>query len=100
MLVSLYFCSTPSFDSTFLATICIVIVLECMSTSYHIGYVVCSAPQRGGWRGNGRPANSSQSSGGRGQGKGRGQDRNHAPMSAAELDAELDKYHSQAMKEN
>jgi THO complex subunit 4 len=73
-----------------------------MSTirSYHFGYVVCSAPQRGGWRGNGRPANSSQSSGGRGQGKGRGQDQNHAPMSAADLDAELDKYHSQAMKEN
>jgi hypothetical protein len=81
---------------------CIVIVLECMSTicSYHIGYVVCSAPQRGGWRGNGRPANSSQSSGGRGQGKGRGQDQNRAPVSAADLDAELDKYHSQAVKEN
>ncbi|KAK3126725.1 hypothetical protein QOZ80_7AG0561420 [Eleusine coracana subsp. coracana] len=64
------------------------------------GEIHNSAPQRGGQRGNGRPGNSSQSSGGRGQGKGRGQDRNRAPVSAADLDAELDKYHSEAVKEN
>jgi THO complex subunit 4 len=53
-------------------------------------------PQRGGWRGNG----SSQSSGGRGQGKDRGQDRNRSPVAAADLVAELDKYHAEAVKEN
>ncbi|NP_001132074.1 THO complex subunit 4B [Zea mays] len=59
--------------------------------------------QRGGQRrvpqGNGRGGRSSQSSGGRGQGKGRGQDRNRTTISAADLDAELDKYHAAAVKE-
>ncbi|OEL38720.1 hypothetical protein BAE44_0000262 [Dichanthelium oligosanthes] len=61
--------------------------------------------QRGGQRrapqGNGRGGGSSQSSGGgRGQGKGgRGQDRNRTPLSAADLDAELDKYHASAVTE-
>uniref|UniRef100_A0A0A9GGF3 RRM domain-containing protein n=1 Tax=Arundo donax TaxID=35708 RepID=A0A0A9GGF3_ARUDO len=62
-----------------------------------------SVPQRDGWKGitqgNGRPGSNGQSSGGRGQGKGRGQDRNRAQVSAADLDAELDKYHAQAVKE-
>ncbi|RLM86654.1 THO complex subunit 4B-like [Panicum miliaceum] len=48
---------------------------------------------------NGRGGGSSQSSGGRGQGKGRGQDRNRTPLSAADLDAELDNYHASAVKE-
>ncbi|KAF8690527.1 hypothetical protein HU200_040888 [Digitaria exilis] len=60
--------------------------------------------QRGGQRrapqGNGRGGGSSQGSGGRGrQGKGRGQDRNRTPISAADLDAELDDYHASAVKE-
>ncbi|XP_062190303.1 THO complex subunit 4A-like [Phragmites australis] len=63
-----------------------------------------SVPQRAGQRrgtsqGNGRFGNSSQSSGGRGQGKSRGHDRNRVQVSAADLDAELDKYHSEAVKE-
>ncbi|RCV10179.1 hypothetical protein SEVIR_2G094300v4 [Setaria viridis] len=59
--------------------------------------------QRGGQRkapqGNGRGGGSIQNSGGRGQGKGRGQDRNRTPLSAADLDAELDNYHASAVKE-
>ncbi|CAD6220566.1 unnamed protein product [Miscanthus lutarioriparius] len=59
--------------------------------------------QRGGQRrapqGNSWGGRSSQSSGGRGQGKGRGQDRNRTAISAADLDAELDKYHAAAVKE-
>ncbi|XP_062188086.1 THO complex subunit 4A-like [Phragmites australis] len=62
-----------------------------------------SVPQRGGHRGtsqgNGHLGNSSQNSGGRRQGKARGQDRNRAQVSAADLDAELDKYHAEAVKE-
>lgn len=52
-----------------------------------------SAPGRGstGWpRGGGR---------GRGRGRGRGKGRNE-PVSAAELDADLEKYHSEAMQIN
>ncbi|KAL6639000.1 hypothetical protein ACP70R_022730 [Stipagrostis hirtigluma subsp. patula] len=56
-------------------------------------------PRRGPVQGNGRPGGSSQSSGGRGQGKARGHDRNRGPVSAADLDAELDKYHAAAAKE-
>ncbi|TVU39910.1 hypothetical protein EJB05_13354 [Eragrostis curvula] len=63
------------------------------------GEIHNSAPQRGGRRGNVRPGSSNQSSGGRGQGKGRGQDRNRAHVSASDLDAELDKYHAEAVKE-
>ncbi|XP_039792188.1 THO complex subunit 4A-like isoform X1 [Panicum virgatum] len=48
---------------------------------------------------NGRGGGSSQNSGGRGQGKGRGQDQNRTPLSAADLDAELDNYHASAVKE-
>ncbi|ONM20553.1 THO complex subunit 4B [Zea mays] len=48
---------------------------------------------------NGRGGRSSQTSGGRGQGRGRGQDRNRTPISASDLDAELDKYHAAAAKE-
>ncbi|KAJ1288692.1 hypothetical protein BS78_02G107500 [Paspalum vaginatum] len=59
--------------------------------------------QRGGQRrapqGNGRGGGNSQSSGGRGERKGRGQDRNRTPISAADLDDELDKYHAAAVKE-
>ena len=68
-------------------------------------WLLCSVPQsqRGGQRrapqGNSRPGRSSQSSGGRGQGKGRGQDQNRTAISAADLDAELDKYHAAAVKE-
>ncbi|KAL6897412.1 hypothetical protein ACP4OV_007108 [Aristida adscensionis] len=63
-----------------------------------------SVPQRGGSRrgmpqGNGRPGSNSQGSGSRGQGKAQGHDRSRAPVSAADLDAELDKYHAQAVKE-
>ncbi|CAL5079380.1 unnamed protein product [Urochloa decumbens] len=55
--------------------------------------------QRKAPQGNGRGGGSSQSSGGRGQGKGRGQDRNRTPVSAADLDAELDNYHASAVKD-
>lgn len=54
--------------------------------------------QRRAPQGNGR-GGSIQSSGGRGEKKGRGQDRNRTPISAADLDDELDKYHAAAVKE-
>uniref|UniRef100_J3MJM3 RRM domain-containing protein n=1 Tax=Oryza brachyantha TaxID=4533 RepID=J3MJM3_ORYBR len=52
-----------------------------------------------GFQGNGRPGSSSQGSGGRGQGKNRGNDRNRVQKSAADLDAELEQYHAEAVKE-
>uniref|UniRef100_A0A0D9WX25 RRM domain-containing protein n=1 Tax=Leersia perrieri TaxID=77586 RepID=A0A0D9WX25_9ORYZ len=52
-----------------------------------------------GFQGSGRPGNSSQGSGGRGQGRTRGNERNRVTKSAADLDAELDQYHAEAVKE-
>lgn len=68
-------------------------------------WLLCSVlqSQRNGQRRapqvNGQGGRSSQTSGGRGQGRGRGQDRNRTPISASDLDAELDKYHAAAAKE-
>ncbi|KAF0908274.1 hypothetical protein E2562_023891 [Oryza meyeriana var. granulata] len=52
-----------------------------------------------GFQGSGRLGSSSQGSGGRGQGKTRGNERNRGQKSAADLDAELDQYHAEAVKE-
>lgn len=58
-----------------------------------------SGGPRGTFQGNGRPGGSGQGSGGRGQGKARGHDRNRVQKSAADLDAELDQYHAEAVKQ-
>lgn len=58
-----------------------------------------SGGPRGTFQGNGRPGSSGQGSGGRGQGKARGHDRNRVQKSAADLDAELDQYHAEAVKQ-
>ncbi|XP_025882558.1 THO complex subunit 4A isoform X1 [Oryza sativa Japonica Group] len=94
-----------------------------LSFKLHFGYFACSVPRRGGQRGqfhqgNGRPGNSqgigggprgfqgsgrpgsgSQGGGGCSQGKTRGNERSRIQKSAADLDAELDQYHAEAVKE-
>uniref|UniRef100_A0A0E0LIR8 RRM domain-containing protein n=1 Tax=Oryza punctata TaxID=4537 RepID=A0A0E0LIR8_ORYPU len=52
-----------------------------------------------GFQGSGRPGSGSQGSGGHSQGKTRGNERNRVQKSAADLDAELDQYHAEAVKE-
>ncbi|KAG8081113.1 hypothetical protein GUJ93_ZPchr0007g6367 [Zizania palustris] len=54
---------------------------------------------RGIFQGGGRSGSSSQGNGDRGQGKPRGQEWNRVQKSAADLDAELDKYHAEAVKQ-
>nr|BAC80073.1 putative RNA and export factor binding protein [Oryza sativa Japonica Group] len=52
-----------------------------------------------GFQGSGRPGSGSQGGGGCSQGKTRGNERSRIQKSAADLDAELDQYHAEAVKE-
>jgi hypothetical protein len=115
MLVSLYFCCTPRFDKEFHFTntssgpvhpwyFCrAYICMHCHSIRMRVhqmliaSWLCCLQYASKRWLERKWP---SQSNGGCGQGKGRGQDQNCAPVSAADLDAELDKYHAEAVKEN
>ncbi|KAL5197096.1 hypothetical protein ABZP36_000608 [Zizania latifolia] len=54
---------------------------------------------RGIFQGSGRPGSSSQGNGGHGQWKLRGYDRYRVQKSASDLDAELDQYHAEAVKQ-
>ena len=69
------------------------------SDLYVLIWLSNSFPARGGFNGSSRGGGGGDRGRGRGRG-GRGRGGRTEPVSAADLDADLDKYHSEAMQTN
>jgi len=71
------------------------------SDLYVLIWLSNSFPARGGFNGSSRGGGGGGGDRGRGRGRGgRGRGGRTEPVSAADLDADLDKYHSEAMQTN